>query len=474
MAGPSPSTSKKLNQWTFVGQNDLETGSFEGEPELRISTQFKERLCIPWKKTLVIRLLGRSVSYTYLCSQIRWKWRPKGSMDIMDLNNNSFLVTFSEDQDYLNALTGGPWVILDHYLVVHQWSPSFRTSDKPHKSVVAWVQLPELPVHFYHREVLFALGNLLGRTVKLDYHTEQLERGKFARLAVELDMSKPLATRIRLDGFWQPVLYENLPDICFHCCRIGHLEQSCPYLPGSLLPVGTTTANNVEVSQPPPSSPEPPAGYGPWMQVTRKGRKPNRKVAQNPNPTVAPSSNKGGSSGQPIPTVSAKSAGEPSKGMTVKPGKGKNQQRTETKKGNSVPSPGKVTEDNGKSDLASKKSTVGQEWRAIGPLSISDASKAQSNPPTPLIAAHLNQPGMDDKKKLLPISASLGNPSSPTNSASPQTVDMRENVEPNPSISIRQRTNMKKAARQPLKDVTPGIVNLSVNKRKSSPGTVVK
>ncbi|CAI0390569.1 unnamed protein product [Linum tenue] len=147
-------------------------GAFNGEPTLNLSETFKERLCQPWKKTLVVRLLGRSVSYAYLCSQLRWKWRPSGALDIIDLNNETFLVTCSNDQDYLTALSGGPWVILDHYLLVHPWSPDFRVSDKPHRSVVAWVQFPELPVHFYHREVLFAIGNLIGRTIKLDYHTE--------------------------------------------------------------------------------------------------------------------------------------------------------------------------------------------------------------------------------------------------------------------------------------------------------------
>ncbi|CAL1377735.1 unnamed protein product [Linum trigynum] len=228
LAGAGGAASPKRSMWTFVGTQDMEAGVFNGEPELKISPGFKERLCLPWKKTLVLRLLGRSVSYTYLCSQLRWKWRPVGNLDIMDLNNQTFLVTFNNDQDYLHALTGGPWTILDHYLLVHEWSPSFRTSDQPFKSVVAWIQFPELPVHFYHREVLFALGNLIGRTIKLDYHTEHLERGKFARLAVELDMTKPLATRIRLDGFWQQVTYENLPQVCFTCGRIGQNEDSCP------------------------------------------------------------------------------------------------------------------------------------------------------------------------------------------------------------------------------------------------------
>ncbi|CAL1354259.1 unnamed protein product [Linum trigynum] len=70
LAGPSTNQSlvSKANQWTFVGEHAIELGSFGGEPELKISAKLKERLCGPWKKTLVVRLLGRSVSYNYLCS----------------------------------------------------------------------------------------------------------------------------------------------------------------------------------------------------------------------------------------------------------------------------------------------------------------------------------------------------------------------------------------------------------------------
>ncbi|CAI0402768.1 unnamed protein product [Linum tenue] len=64
--------------------------------------------------------------------------------------------------------------------------------------------------------------------VNLDYHTENLERGKFVRIAIDLDMTKPLPTRIRLDGAWQQVVYENLPVICYSCGKIGHTEEVCP------------------------------------------------------------------------------------------------------------------------------------------------------------------------------------------------------------------------------------------------------
>ncbi|CAI0545588.1 unnamed protein product, partial [Linum tenue] len=76
-------------------------------------------------------------------------------------------------------------------------------------------KLPGLKVHFYHKEVLTSLGNLVGRTIKLDYHTLNRQRRKFVRLVVEVDLSKPLVPRIFLDGKWQKVEYKNLLVVFF-------------------------------------------------------------------------------------------------------------------------------------------------------------------------------------------------------------------------------------------------------------------
>ncbi|CAL1396772.1 unnamed protein product [Linum trigynum] len=70
LSGSPMASHTRIPQWTFVGDQDLEPSSFQGEPALRVSPALKERLCQPWKRTLIVRLLGRSVSYNYICSQL--------------------------------------------------------------------------------------------------------------------------------------------------------------------------------------------------------------------------------------------------------------------------------------------------------------------------------------------------------------------------------------------------------------------
>ncbi|CAL1376152.1 unnamed protein product [Linum trigynum] len=143
--------------------------------------------------------------------------------------------------------------------------------------MIVWVHLPELKIHFYHKEVLTTLGNLIGRTIKLDYHTLTQQRAKFARLAVEVDLSRPLVPRIWLDDDWQPVEYENLPAVCFECGKIGHSSTSCPLLRPAAVPKASDFVVGGAQTLSPEESSEANAGFGPWMLVTRKGRRNQRE-----------------------------------------------------------------------------------------------------------------------------------------------------------------------------------------------------
>ncbi|CAN1837372.1 hypothetical protein LINPERHAP1_LOCUS35080 [Linum perenne] len=268
-------------KWICVGENDIVPSITNGVRAIQLSKSFKEKLSKPWTNTAVIMLLGKSIGYSYLCQRLKSLWKPSGAIQVIHLDKDCYLVKFSNEHDYFKALTGGPWMVLDHYLIVQQWEPNFRVSNKLPSRMVVWVRFPHLPILFYHPQILSALGNLLGRIVRIDLTTQSGERGKFARIAVEIDLNEPLTPVIELDGATQMVEYENIPELCFECGKIGHVSENCPSKtsaspPPSLGPltslVSVTHQPAVEDSTDLRND-----GLGPWMVVSRNTRRLRRE-----------------------------------------------------------------------------------------------------------------------------------------------------------------------------------------------------
>ncbi|MBA0560775.1 hypothetical protein Golob_017653 [Gossypium lobatum] len=74
--------------------------------------------------------------------------------------------------------------------------------------------------------LMLALAEVSGRVVKADYNTTDGKRGKFARIAVVVDLSKPLVSFLGIDRKKQAVVCEGLPSICYDCSRVGHIKEN--------------------------------------------------------------------------------------------------------------------------------------------------------------------------------------------------------------------------------------------------------
>ncbi|KAI9107193.1 hypothetical protein K1719_021802 [Acacia pycnantha] len=90
-------------------------------PKFELEEKEKERLMKPFRRTLIVKLLGRQLSYGFMVKKLRMLWERKGSIDVFDLENEFFLINFQHQDDYMGALIGGPWVIADAYLNVARW-----------------------------------------------------------------------------------------------------------------------------------------------------------------------------------------------------------------------------------------------------------------------------------------------------------------------------------------------------------------
>lgn len=151
---------------------------------------------------MIVKLLGRNISYTVLSAKIKEIWKPSVEPKIIDMDNGYYLVKFDNLWDMERAMLGGPWVVLGYYLTVQYWYPSFQASIASASNVVAWIHFSDLSPKFYHDKILTKLGNMVGKTIRIDNTTLEAQRGRFAHVAVELDLSRPLLPKLRVEGAW--------------------------------------------------------------------------------------------------------------------------------------------------------------------------------------------------------------------------------------------------------------------------------
>ncbi|KAI9117100.1 hypothetical protein K1719_012099 [Acacia pycnantha] len=91
----------------------------------------------PFRRTLIVKLKGRQISYGFMVKKLRLLWAKKGDIDVFDMENEFYLINFQHNDDYMEALVGGPWVIADAYLNVSRWRPDFNPKNAKIDSVVA-------------------------------------------------------------------------------------------------------------------------------------------------------------------------------------------------------------------------------------------------------------------------------------------------------------------------------------------------
>ncbi|XP_027154965.1 uncharacterized protein LOC113755095 [Coffea eugenioides] len=111
------------------------------------------------------------------------------------------------------------------------WTREFHIN-RESSLVSVWVSLPALPIHFYDKHSLFFILSPVGAPLFLDSATMSGARPTIARACVEIDLLKPVCTRVWVAvegemGFWQSILVEHLPSYCSSCWRLGHSNAEC-------------------------------------------------------------------------------------------------------------------------------------------------------------------------------------------------------------------------------------------------------
>ncbi|RAL53543.1 hypothetical protein DM860_015580 [Cuscuta australis] len=136
----------------------------------------------------------------------------------------------TDAEDYKRCFVKRLWSIQGSSMQVFKWSSNFRC-DEENPIFPVWLSLEQLPVHLHIPSALLSIANIFERPLMLDSSTSARIRPSVARFCVQLDVSKELPPKIFINngsiGFWQPIIYEQLPEFCTACRKSGHYTAVC-------------------------------------------------------------------------------------------------------------------------------------------------------------------------------------------------------------------------------------------------------
>ena len=83
-------------------------GLHNGLLAVKLSSEMRKQIRSKWAYALIVKVVGRTVGFHFLCNRVMSLWKPAGRLDCVDLGKDYFLMRFGLVEDYNNVLNGGP------------------------------------------------------------------------------------------------------------------------------------------------------------------------------------------------------------------------------------------------------------------------------------------------------------------------------------------------------------------------------
>lgn len=179
-----------------------------------------------WEWATIMYVIGAKPSLPTVRSYVSKNWKGIADPAVYRHDEGYFVVNFASFSDQKKVMDAGPYFFYNKPIMLKPWSESYRFDEDVLKTMPLWVRLPNLPLHFWGLDSLSRIGSLLGTPLCADECTSNQLRVSFARLMVEVDVTKPLPKVVHISAkgqvYEQRVLYEWAPAFCVRCNKVGH------------------------------------------------------------------------------------------------------------------------------------------------------------------------------------------------------------------------------------------------------------
>lgn len=160
-------------------------------------------------------------------------WCPEKGIKCKGLEDNRFLFTFLQPGGKRRAITEGPWEFGGDLLIVMELDETKRVKDLEFSHIPVWIRVFDLPMGLMNGRTGRLIGDKVGSFLDVDTDEDGLAVGNYLRIKVMIDVRKPLFRGVMMEAgqgeqpFWCNFKYEFLPNFCYSCGLLGHVEKEC-------------------------------------------------------------------------------------------------------------------------------------------------------------------------------------------------------------------------------------------------------
>ncbi|XP_042065547.1 uncharacterized protein LOC121809061 [Salvia splendens] len=224
--GPLPFEPSKIKSMGFASSsNDIPSIYFSGSETKQLADNLGYA---------IVGKFSHSIPATYQIQKSLDNMRFARGFSWKYINAKHILIQLEDLANYaklLNEPKDMPvWFVDRHPMRVFKWSPEFDVFCESPVAAI-WCNLIGLPIHLFDHSALFAIGKLLGNPIQIDRATANKTRLSFARICLEIDITKPAPEEIILDicgrESIQRVKWDKIPSFCSECKHVGHATETC-------------------------------------------------------------------------------------------------------------------------------------------------------------------------------------------------------------------------------------------------------
>ena len=108
------------------------------------------------------------------------------------MGSNIFVVHLGSEGDWRHVLNNGPWHFDFSVLIVIEYEGNIRPSEMVFEDIDIWVRVIDLPPDKRCEAFGTAVGNWIGKVVKVDIDGDGIARGKQLRIRTTISVFDPL------------------------------------------------------------------------------------------------------------------------------------------------------------------------------------------------------------------------------------------------------------------------------------------